>query len=287
MPLNAKEILDYAHSYGIELLWGFAWGWKRSCQVTTEEIDTLEEQILRRFETDYRDIACDGIYFQSFTERCDDSIEGRSIASRVTELVNRVSARLLEAYPGLHIQFGLHATSVKDHLYEIAQTDPRVEIVWEDCGEFPSGYTPQVKSEEAYLATEAFARDIVTLRPGAPVGYMFKGFATLDWHRFVHQAGPFVLGESAPEIIEHDRAVRSAIWRQLTAKWAVNGKYAQRMAKLLHEVAGENINMCMAANFDGGLWLPGAACAQMFWDPTADFDTLWQWEASKGYLTQP
>jgi hypothetical protein len=28
MPLNVEEIIDYAHSYGIEVIFGYAWGWK-------------------------------------------------------------------------------------------------------------------------------------------------------------------------------------------------------------------------------------------------------------------
>lgn len=31
LPLNAADIIAYAHSYGIEVIWGFAWGWSTNC----------------------------------------------------------------------------------------------------------------------------------------------------------------------------------------------------------------------------------------------------------------
>ena len=32
MPINAKEIIDYAHEYDIEVIWGYAWGWSTACK---------------------------------------------------------------------------------------------------------------------------------------------------------------------------------------------------------------------------------------------------------------
>ncbi|MBO5669983.1 MAG: hypothetical protein J6S41_00405, partial [Clostridia bacterium] len=56
-------------------------------------------------------------------------------------------------------QFGLHATSVNTHLDSIARVDKRVEIVWEDCGEFPYGYTPRVESEAEFEKSLDFTRN--------------------------------------------------------------------------------------------------------------------------------
>ena len=60
----------------------------------------------------------------------------------VVNLVNDVSDKLLKKYPALHLQFGLHATSVKNHLDIIKNTNKNIHIIWEDIGSFPFNYDP-------------------------------------------------------------------------------------------------------------------------------------------------
>ena len=61
----------------------------------------------------------------------------------LTELYNyKTAALFFEHEPALELQFGLHATSVKHQLDYIRQVDPRIRIVWEDCGAFPFSYIP-------------------------------------------------------------------------------------------------------------------------------------------------
>ena len=269
MPLNVKEIIDYAHSYGIEVIFGYAWGWKPGfgkfiTDISDTRLQELKQEIIAQYEENYANINCDGIYFQSFTEDKNEYIGGRLIAEAVRVLVNDTAQELWEKYPNLKLQFGLHAMSVKNHLDEIAKVDKRIEILWEDCGAFPYDYKPIVLREEAFEETLAFTKKILTLRGNAPIGLLFKGAMTLDWTRFVRQGGEFVLGDNAPEIIQHDRRMRQGAWKQFSAEWMQYGSYALRMFRFIKENALSEVNMCHAGAFDGGIYLPQALCAQMF-----------------------
>ena len=293
-PLNAKDVVEYAHSYGIEVIWGFSWGWTSGgCKSTTsldnEYLSNLKEQVLQKFEREYLGQG-DGIYFQSFTERKDDSIGGRSIADAVTDFVNDTAGELLKRYPTLRIQFGLHATSVKNHLSAIAKVDKRVEILWEDGGEFPFNFgNARIHDYETFNKefeeTLAFTKEILLLRGlDAPTGIVYKGFMKLDWTRFAHQTGPFILGENAEEIQNHDRQIRDDAWRGLTADWLKNGAYAHRFTSLIYELTKGNVNMCMAGTFDGGTYFPQAVCAEMFWDPEREYPEIMKSAMDKNFV---
>ena len=269
MPLNVEEIIDYAHSYGIEVIFGYAWGWKPGfgkniTDISDARLQELQEEIIAHYEANYAKIPCDGIYFQSFTESTSEYVGDRLIAEAVRVLVNNTAHALWEKYPELKLQFGLHAMSVKNHLDEIAKVDPRIEILWEDCGAFPFDYKPIIWSEESFEETLLFTKKILTLRGNAPVGLLFKGAMTLDWCRFVRQRGEFILGGNAGEIIEHDKRMRQGAWKQFSAEWMQYGEYALRMLKFIKENALGEVNVCQAGNFDGGIYLPQALCAQMF-----------------------
>lgn len=278
-PINAKEIIDYAHSFGIEFLWGYAWGWIDGCgkitDISDETLKKLKDDVVKKYKEVYAPLGADGIYFQSFTEREDEYIGGRLIAEAVTSFVNDTANELFKEYPNLKLQFGLHALSVHDRISELAKVDKRVEILWEDGGEFPFGYRAIVTDEEAYEKTLQFVKDILYLRGlDAPTGIMFKGFMCLDWTRFVSQSGPFILGENAKEIEDHDRTIRLGAWRKFRSDWLKYGEYATRMAKLIYDISGGKVNVCMAGMFDGGIWFPEAVCSEIFWDPEANFDDL-------------
>ena len=268
VPLNAKDIVDYAHEFGIQVIWGFAWGWSTNCaEIDFNALGELAENIIATYEEQYAPTGGDGIYFQSFTELPADSIGDKLIAEVVTDFVNMVSGKLLEKHPDLFIQFGLHATSVKDHLSFIAKVDERVEIMWEDCGSFPYSYEPFENDAEKFAQTMKFTDDILDLREQGGVSMLFKGFMTLDWvGRFVHQAGPFILGDASQRIVEHDREMLKQSWRYLQSGWLQNGELVHRMIKHIYEQGNPNVTIGMAGQFAGGVWLPEALCAQMFWE---------------------
>ena len=108
------------------------------------------------------------------------------------EFVNRIAGRLLERHPGLRLQFGLHADSVKNRLPYIAQVDPRVAIVWENCGDFPYHSLPDRVSDPE--GTHDFTERLLALRPGADTGAVLKSMTQLDWGLFEHQTGPILVG---------------------------------------------------------------------------------------------
>ena len=99
---------------------------------------------------------------------------------------------------------------------------------------------------------------------------------TLDWvgDRFVHQAGPFVLGNSASTIINHDIEVLKSMWRQLQSGWLQNGEYVFKMTQHIFEVGNEAVTIGMAGQFAGGIWLPEALCAQILWECDCSYDEI-------------
>ena len=219
----------------------------------------------------YLPVKCDGIYFQTFTERSDQSVGGKSIASIVTEMVNEVADSLWKINPELRLIFGLHATSVKNNMEEIAKVDPRVEILCEDCGEYPFAYHTRVKDEEEYKRTLDFVKEMLHLRGGVGVGLVFKGVMMLDWSKFVFQRGPYVMGENSSKIAAHDRNVRAGAWRKFSADWIKNGDRAAEMLRFINENKQGEVNMCLAGTFDGGIYLPVAICAQMYRSVDGDY----------------
>ncbi len=277
VPLNAKDIVEYAHEYGIKVIWGFAWGWSRNCDsIDLDTLDSLADDIVKTYEEQYRDLGADGIYFQSFTELHTDKIGNKVIAEVVTDFVNSVSRRILKTYPDLLIQFGLHATSVKDHLEYIGKVDDRVEIMWEDCGAFPYGGEPEVNNEQEFEDTIAFTDKILNLRENGAVSMLFKGFVTLDWigDHFVHQAGPFIMGDASKALIEHDIEMLKPIWKQIQSSWLQNGEYVHKMTRYIAQSGDDGVTVGMAGQFAGGIWLPEALCAQILWECDAQYTEI-------------
>jgi hypothetical protein len=164
----------------------------------------MKDGIVEKFKTEYAPVNCDGIYFQSFTERSDGTIGGRRIAEAVTTLVNMAAKEILEIKPNLQLQFGLHATSVLKSLDDIAKTDPRISIIWEDVGAFPWNYYPE--DMEGYEETVELTKTIQNLRPVGGFGGVLKGYINLDWHTFRHHDGPCPIGIST----EQYQAAKSA-----------------------------------------------------------------------------
>ncbi|MBO5370219.1 MAG: hypothetical protein J6B23_06035, partial [Clostridia bacterium] len=62
LPINASDIVSYAHEYEIEIIWGFAWGWTTNCNNTEiiENLDKIKSDIVDKFQNTYNG-AGDGI----------------------------------------------------------------------------------------------------------------------------------------------------------------------------------------------------------------------------------
>ena len=265
LPQNAEEFTEYAHSFGVSVIWGFAWGWFPDCKkADLSKLGELKEAVLSTYESTYKGKG-DGIYFQSFTELSEATLQGRLIADVVTDFVNEVAGELLKREPELLIQFGLHANSVKEHTEYLAKIDPRVQIIWENCGVFP--YSHEFTDDEAERRkTEDFTRLVISQRPGVPVGMVFKGMLKQDWPFFEHQAGSYIMGDSSDAVIHHDMDIFTPIWRFLQSEWLTKGDFAHTLANIVLEEAAGDINFCVAAHIADKPWYPLALCGELFWD---------------------
>ena len=276
-PLNAADIVAYAHELGIRVIWGYSWGWDTQIGVDISDpaaLAALEEQAVERFVREYSALPGDGIYFQSFTETAEDTVNGCLIAKVVVGWVNRVCARILAIAPGLELQFGLHATSVHGHMDYIAQVDPRVRIVWEDCGAFPYAYMPDNLADAS--GTQAFTQQMLQVRPQSLTGVVTKGMICLDWTSFVHRAGPERIGEADSRVIEARLPLAGRVMRLVQSEWMIHGDALVQTVRRLHE--GDPGCQILALLEDGlferCIWLPAALFAGALWDTGMPFDTL-------------
>lgn len=271
VPLNAKELVEYAHKNGVKVIWGFSWGWGLNCMETdVTHLDKITEEVLKTYERDYAPIGGDGIYFQTFTETREEKIGDVLIADAAVRLVNDTAKKLLEKYPALHIQFGLHATSVKNKLEFIKNVIPEVSILWEDCGAFPYHY--MAKNVDEFDETLKFTKKIRDLRDGG-FGVILKGMTALDWSTFVHQPGPFVIGEYEKEFVDKKAEEKRPIWKYIQSWWIKNAEYAKKMISLYDE------NTIVGALVEDGCfekyaWYPVALYAQMLWDKSRDAEDI-------------
>ena len=273
LPVNADEIYEYAHSFGMTVIWGFAWGWFPDCtKVDLSQLDKLKEDVINTYESVYKGKG-DGIYFQSFTELNETTLQGKLIAEVVTDFVNDTAGKLLKKEPDLLIQFGLHANSVKEHSEHFKKLDPRVQIIWENCGIFP--YSHDFRSTEE-LKQDAidFTRLVITQRPNVPVGMVFKGMLKQDWPYFEHQPGPYVMGNSTETLTKADMELFMPIWRYLQSEWMTKGDFARTLANEVLSSATGDINFNIASHIADTPWYPLALCGELFWDPTPSYESI-------------
>ena len=278
-PINAKDVVDYAHSLGIKVVWGFAWGWGVNCKkiveaFSAESINELKASIIDKYKKEYANTNADGIYFQSFTELHQDNIDGKCIAELVTKLVNEIGSALLNEYPNLHIQFGLHATSVKNKLEYIKQVDKRINIVWEDCGAFPYHYV--VNRIEDFDQTVEFTKQLLSLRGNdEKFGTVLKGLVNLDWVKFKHYDKSFVMGENYEVMSYADIKGRERIWRYIQADWFKNAEYCKKMVEVIAENNDSIVEgLVEDAMFECFIPLPVAIFAELLWNPKQNVQEL-------------
>lgn len=280
-PINAQDVVSYAHSLGIKIIWGYTWGWDQSSKLEKvvsqsgdELIRRIKEKAIETFEKEYKGCG-DGIYFQSFTEIYKDSVNGKNVAAEVTRLVNETAGELLDRYPELHIQFGLHATSVKTKTQIIAGVDPRVHIVWEDCGAFPYAYS--TKDTDRFEETLELTEKLVTLRgENERFGAVLKGLVCLDWQRFVHFSNSFVMGEYPRDYILKRAEEKSSLWQVVTAGWLRHAELARKTVALVAQKANEPILEMLVEDgcFEVKIPMPVALLAEMFWSSDEECEVL-------------
>ena len=275
LPVNAREVVEYAHRLGIRVIWGYAWGWDTGMNIDLSDPAALEraaDEVVKTYERVYADAEGDGVYFQSFTETAQDYLNGRLIAEVVVEWVNGIAGRILEKHPNLLLQFGLHATSVRSHLDYIAKTDPRIQIIWEDCGDFPYHYMPSRRHEPE--KTRAFTEEMLALRPDARTGAVLKGMICLNWNAFEHQSGPFVMGKASEQAIAERQAQVRRIWRQIQAEWMTWGDVCRQTVCQLSAQPVSLYGLVEDGLFERAIPLPAAVFAEILWDCDRDYGEI-------------
>ena len=277
LPVNARDIAEYAHARNIKVIWGFAWLWDTDC--ARFDMNTLLEEsdgIFHKFEKEFGDTPIDGIYFQTFTELDREYIGDVLIAEAATGFVNHTAQLFYEKYPEIELEFGLHARSVKKRLEFIRAVDPRIRIVWEDCGAFPFSYLPN--DIKTFDRTADLVRKIAVLRDeNDRFGVVTKGLVKLDWTAFEHCAGAQYIGVSTNRT-KHERIDRKmAIWKYIQANWIAYADKALEMVRIMREV--KKGDLCIYALVEDGvfgeniMW-PVALYAEMLWNCDADLCDL-------------
>ncbi len=277
LPVNARDITEYAHTRNIKVIWGFAWLWDTDCaRFKMDSIGEESQKIFEKFEREFGDTEIDGIYFQTFTELNQEKIGGVLIAEAAADFVNCTAALFYEKYPSVEIEFGLHANSVKNRLEFIKTVDSRIRIVWENCGAFPFSYVPNdVKDFEK---TVGFVKEIASLRGSNDrFGVVTKGLVKLDWSRFEHSLGPQYIGIST-ERMKHDRMDRKApIWKYIQANWIAHADKALEMVRIMRDCKQGDLGIYALVEdgmFEENVMWPVALYAQMLWDCDEDLKSV-------------
>ena len=287
VPVNAREMVEYAHQNCIKVIWGFSWLWDTGFStVTPEIINQSIDGIINKYETEYAHLGGDGIYFQSFTELKEETLNGMLVAEAVTDFVNTTGGRLLDRHPELELEFGLHATSVKQKTEYISKVDKRIRIVWEDCGAFPFDYLAE--NTDGFEQTKVFAQKAAKLRgEDDRFGVVLKGFISLNWAEFEHQHGGFYLGASSKQMRLKRTKQRRGIWRYVQAHWLSNADKAYEMIKAVaKERAGDLYITALVEDgmFEEKIYYPVALYSEMLWNTESDIKTLQTDVALRSYV---
>ena len=288
VPANARDIVEYAHACNIKIYWGFSWLWDVDClKCDLSKLDGESEKILKKYEAEYRDTGADGIYFQTFTETKQDNIGGILIADAASRFVNKTAEMFFKKYPDITLQFGLHASSVKNRLEFIERVDPRIHIIWEDCGAFPFSYVPT--DLEDFDGTMELVHHASHLRgEGERFGSVLKGLTKLDWRFFEYPTGPYYIGASSERKIGELKARKTDVWRMVEAGWIANASYAYDTVKAI--AADTKGDCCLTALVEDGVFeraihYPVALLAEMLWDTEKDTAELTYSVALRDYIT--
>ena len=220
VPLNAREIVEYAHVCGVRVIWGFTCAWGGDVEVNPldpEDAERWGKHVLEVYEREYADTGGDGVYFQAFTERNDKFIEGVPVAKLITDWINHIASCLHQAHPELYVQFGIHATSIGDHCGCLEALTGEVTPVWEDCGGFPFHYDPRQGDVEQTLHYSE--RLLELARQSGRFGAVLKGFTVLRWKAFEHYKGSIIVGETDALFRRQRLEKKQFYWRFSEPYW--------------------------------------------------------------------
>ncbi len=273
VPTNVDDVINYAHENYVKVYLGYAWGWDTVMPKELDDryINGIIENSLKVHREQYKNIKCDGIYFQTITEHKNETLSGRSVAEVVVDIVNQISSEILKDQPDLQILFGLHAMPVLNNLPDIAKVDERVSIIWEDVGAFPWNYFPDTMNE--FDITVEMTRNIRDLRKSGGFGGVLKGYINLYWPHFKHHEGPSPIGISTHKYINSLEHERHEFERYFQAVWL---KYAPKAQELIKEFKYDSMMTVLVedACFEEKLNFPTALYAELLWDADRDINDI-------------
>jgi hypothetical protein len=278
-PVNCRQFIEYAHSRGIKVVLGYSWGYALAKLDPTnpEHQRAIKTEVLRNFENRYKDLGMDGIYFQNFTEQSGTNVGGRTIAAVARDWVNDMARALLAKHPRLRLEWGLHASSIRENYGDLKSLDRRVKIVWEDAGEMPYSYDPEASAAAVQAARQGlpdatieYSKKLATLRAGEEFAMCAKGWIQLRWPSESEPHGSFLLGERTHEFIINRLRERQPRWDYVNAKWIANYPVAMRFFR---EVRGATAApMTVVGLVDDGMFeeriQPSVSLlGEMLWNP--------------------
>ena len=117
------------------------------------------------------------------------------------------------------------------------------------------------------------------------MGLVFKCQLMQKWTDFVHQAGSYVEGRNGAEMMRHDIAVTTPMWRAYDALWLEKGRRAYELAELIHSEGGAQIEMNLAAQLNGPVRLPSALTAELFWSTAPSYDEILRKVVQRSYVS--
>ena len=222
VPVNMDKVIEYAHARGIRIVTGFHWGWGSDINLDIsrpDDLPQLRKVILETYRREYAGLDIDGIYFQTQTEHHELTKDGRTMAAIARDFVNYVAEGFYQLKPELFIQFGLHATSIREHYADFDSLDPRITITWEDAGVLPFSYFPSLGETGQYEETLAYGKQLAQFRRDSGFAMVPKGWTCLRWGREFEFHGPFILGERSPRGIHERLLDRSGLWEGVNQQW--------------------------------------------------------------------
>ena len=267
-PVNEKEICEYAHSRGIKVIWGMSLNWDEKEDISSEKsLGKWAEIALKRCRKMHKNGALDGVYVQTFTETSEDNIGGQSIAENAVRWVNSIYERIAEEFPQIDFRWGLHASSVLGRLDAIEKVNGKIKIIWEDAGQFPYNYVPEVNIPGFGDAVEA-TKKIANLRQGKGAGATLKGLCCLDWKVFRHMDGPLQIGCASRAHMESLLPEKTRIWRYVQSWWLVNAEACREVVAEYAKAAKGEAALCGLVEdslFEMKMWFPAALFAEILW----------------------
>ncbi|MFP4017306.1 MAG: hypothetical protein ACLFUI_09770, partial [Halanaerobiales bacterium] len=55
-PINSEDVVKYAHSRGIKLIWGFSWAWGEELNpADVKELEKWKKRVINTYKIQYQD----------------------------------------------------------------------------------------------------------------------------------------------------------------------------------------------------------------------------------------